>query len=152
MLQNARVTGFAVKTNIGGEGEVKLLVPRSPFHTKIRVNSCFNSLCNFFSWQIPFSFLTHFRPIFHFFIIFKIFSVKRGQFHIFQKSRGSFIPNITRNKHVITGESHQTKKHFLLKLISFNSGLLRISERAKYYQNNTVNGAMPVSINRVING
>ena len=55
--------------------------------------------------------------------------------------RGWFIPKIARNKHVITGESHQANKLFVLKLISFKSGQL---------QNNTVNGAMSISINCVI--
>ena len=40
------------------------------------------------------------------------------------------------------GQSHQTNKDFVLKLISFNSGQL---------QNNTVNGAMSITVNRVIN-
>ena len=43
-------------------------------------------------------------------------------------------------KHVITDLSHQTNKHFVLKLISFNSGQL---------QNNTGNGAMSITINHV---
>ena len=34
---------------------------------------------------------------------FEINRVKRGQFQIFQKSRGGFIPKIARNKHVIKG-------------------------------------------------
>ena len=55
--------------------------------------------------------------------------------------RGWFIPKFARNKHVITGESHQANKLFVLKLISFKSGQL---------QNNTVNGAMSISINCVI--
>ena len=32
------------------------------------------------------------------------------------------MPKIARTKHVITGSLHQTNKHFVLKLISFNSG------------------------------
>ena len=34
---------------------------------------------------------------------FEITGVKQGQFQIFQKWRGWFIPKIARNKHVITG-------------------------------------------------
>ena len=56
--------------------------------------------------------------------------MKRRQFQNFQKSRGLFIAKIARTKHVITGKSHQTNKHFVLRLISFNSGQLQISERA----------------------
>ena len=37
------------------------------------------------------------------FLNFEIVRVKRGQFQIFQKSRGWSIPKTTRNKHVITG-------------------------------------------------
>ena len=54
--------------------------------------------------------------------------VKQGQFQNFQKSRGWFIPKIARTKHVITGSSHQTNKHFGLKLIPFISGQLQITE------------------------
>ena len=43
---------------------------------------------------------------------------------------------------MIIGSLQQTLKHFLSKLISFNSGQL---------QKNTVNGAMSITINRVIN-
>ena len=76
---------------------------------------------------------------------FEIFRAKRGQFQNFQKSRGWFIPKIVQTmdaqtKHVITDLSHQTNKHFVLKLISFNSGQL---------QNNTGNGAMSITINHV---
>ena len=40
-----------------------------------------------------------------------------------------FIPKIPRNEHVVTGESHQTKKkHFVLKLIYLKNGQLQISE------------------------
>ena len=39
-------------------------------------------------------------------------------------------------------------QHYLSKLISFNSGQLQISEQL---QNNTVNVAKPITINRVIN-
>ena len=31
--------------------------------------------------------------------------------------------------HVVTGESHEINKHFVLKLTSFNSGQLQIIER-----------------------
>ena len=52
----------------------------------------------------------------------------RGRFGIkFQKSWGWFIPKIARNKHLFTGQSNQTNKHFLLKLISFNSVQWQIS-------------------------
>ena len=51
-------------------------------------------------------------------------------------------------KHVITGESHEANKHFVSKLIYFNSGQLKISERA--IVNNTVNGAVLITINLVI--
>ena len=49
-------------------------------------------------------------------------------------------PNQTCN-YLITGQSQQTNKHFVLKLISFDSGQL---------QNNTANGAMSNTINPVI--
>ena len=51
-------------------------------------------------------------------------------FENFQKSLGWFIPKIARAKHVVTGQSHQTNKHFVLKLKSFISGQLEINERA----------------------
>ena len=51
-----------------------------------------------------------------------ITQVNGRQFQNFQKSRGWFISKITSTKHVISGSSHQTNKHFVLKLISFNSG------------------------------
>ena len=50
-------------------------------------------------------------------------------------------------KHVITGQSHQIYKHFVLN-ISFNSGQL---QNRGPLQNNTVNDAMSIIINRVIN-
>ena len=37
---------------------------------------------------------------------------------------------IARTKHVVTGYSHQTNKHVVLKAIYFNSGQLQISEWA----------------------
>ena len=43
--------------------------------------------------------------------------------------------------------SHQTNKHFVLKLISFNSGQYQISGQL---QNNTVHGALSIAINRAI--
>ena len=53
-----------------------------------------------------------------------------------------------------TCESHQTNKHFVLKLIPYLRGQLQISEQAiqnrRQLQNNAVNGAMSVSINRGI--
>ena len=73
--------------------------------------------------------------------IIEITRVKRGQFLNVQKSREWFIPKTARTKHVITGQSDQTSKYFLLKLISFNSGQL---------QNNTDNGAMPFTSDHVI--
>ena len=48
-------------------------------------------------------------------------------------------------KDVVTGKSHQTNRHFVLKLISFNSGQLQIREWQS--QNN---GAMLITINRII--
>ena len=42
---------------------------------------------------------------------------------------------------------HQTNKDFVLKLILINSGQLQNSGKL---QNNTVNGAMSITINRVI--
>ena len=60
---------------------------------------------------------------------FEIAWIKRGQFQNFRKSRGWFIPKITRTKQVITGKLHQTNKYFVLN-ISFNSGQLQIRERA----------------------
>ena len=85
---------------------------------------------------------------------FKIARVKRGQFQNFQKSWGLFTPKIARTKLVITGSSHQTNKHFVLKLISFNSWQLQISERAITKQQaitkNCFNGVMSITINCLI--
>ena len=64
---------------------------------------------------------------------FEVARVKRGLFKNFRNSQGWFIPKITPTKPVITGWSHQTNKHFVLKVISFISGQL---------QNNTDKGAM----------
>ena len=50
-------------------------------------------------------------------------------------------PKNYRTKHVITGDSQQINKHFVLKLISFNSGQL---------QNNNDNGEKSIRINSVI--
>ena len=66
------------------------------------------------------------------FEIFELARVKRGQFQIFQKSRGWFIPKIARNKHVITGWSHQANKHFVLKLISFRSVQIANQQAGNY--------------------
>ena len=41
----------------------------------------------------------------------------------------SRVKRTARAKYVITGQSHQTSKHFVLKLMSFNSGQLQIRER-----------------------
>ena len=49
---------------------------------------------------------------------FEIARVKREQFQNFQKLRWWFIPKIVCTNHVITSKSHQTSKHFVLKLIS----------------------------------
>ena len=57
----------------------------------------------------------------------EITRVKREQFQNFQKSREWFISKIVRTKHMITGKSHQINKHFVLKLIFFNSGQLHTS-------------------------
>ena len=80
--------------------------------------------------------------------------VKRGQFQIFPKLRGWFIQKVTQNERVMTGQSHQTNKHFVLKLISFNSGQLQINKwQLKIsgpLQNNIINSAMSISVNRVI--
>ena len=73
---------------------------------------------------------------------FEIALVKRGQFQSFQKSRGRFNPKIARTKHVITGWSHQTNKHFVLKLTAFNSRQLQNSGKL---QNDTVNGSISIS-------
>ena len=51
---------------------------------------------------------------------FEVARVKRGQFQSFQKWLWWFILNIARTKHLVTGQSHQTNKHFVLKLMSFN--------------------------------
>ena len=48
-----------------------------------------------------------------------------------------------------------SNKHFLLEITSFNSGQLQISggqlQNSRQLQNNTVNGAMSITINRAIN-
>ena len=54
-------------------------------------------------------------------------------------------PKIVRTKHMVTGQFHQT---IVLKIISFNSGQLEIRERAII--NNSVNGTMLITMNRVI--
>ena len=50
-------------------------------------------------------------------------------------------------KHVIIGWSHQTNKHFVLKLILFNSEQLQNNWQL---QNNSVNGAVLITMSRVI--
>ena len=74
------------------------------------------------------------------FQIFENAQVKQGQFQNFQESRGWFIPNIARSKHVVIFQSQKTNKHFVSKLVFFNSGQLQISERAvtKRWTNNKV--------------
>ena len=65
---------------------------------------------------------------------FEFAQAKRGQFQNFRKSLGkSLEPNMLPVNHI-------TNKHFVLKLISFNSGQLQISERQ--LQNKSVNDAM----------
>ena len=49
---------------------------------------------------------------------------------------------------MITGKSHQTDKHFVLKLISLTVGNYKSVSRQ--LQNYTVNGAMSITINRLI--
>ena len=61
---------------------------------------------------------------------FEIARAKQEQFQNFQKPRGWFISRTAQTKHVITGYSYQTKKHFVLKAISFKCKQLQISERA----------------------
>ena len=56
----------------------------------------------------------------------EISRVKRGKFQI---TRVIYRKNC-RTKHVVTGQSQQTNKHFVVKLIAFNSGQLQISKRA----------------------
>ena len=65
-----------------------------------------------------------------------------GNFKIFKNTVGQFITNRP-------PKSHQTNKHFGLKLISFNSGQLRNNGQL---QNNSVNGAMLISMNPMIMG
>ena len=64
---------------------------------------------------------------------FDIARVKREQFQIFQKSRGWFIPKIAWTKHVIT--RNHTKP----------------TNEQNNLQDNTVNGAMSISVIRVVN-
>ena len=49
---------------------------------------------------------------------------------------------------MITGKSHQTDKHFVLKLISLTVGNYKSVSRQ--LQNYTVNGGMSITINRLI--
>ena len=49
---------------------------------------------------------------------------------------------------MITGKSHQTDKHFVMKLISLTVGNYKSVSRQ--LQNYTVNGAMSITINRLI--
>ena len=49
---------------------------------------------------------------------------------------------------MITGKSHQTDKHFVLKLISLTVGNYKLVSRQ--LQNYTVNFAMSITINRLI--
>ena len=87
---------------------------------------------------------------------FEIARVKRGKFQNFQKSRGVIYPqnrpNQTWDYWLIT-LNQQTL--FVLKLIYFNGEQLQIRKRAitKQWrlQNNSINGAMSITINRVIN-
>ena len=78
---------------------------------------------------------------------FEIARVKQVQFQNLQKSRAWFIPKIAWSKHMVTGQSYQANKHFVLKLISFNIGWLQNSGQL---QNNSVNGAILIITNHVI--
>ena len=62
-----------------------------------------------------------------------------------KKSWDWFIPKIARTEHVIAGLSHQTNKHFVLKLTADN-----YKSASGQLQNNTVYGAMSITINCVI--
>ena len=50
---------------------------------------------------------------------------------------------------MINGSSHQTNKHFVLKLISFNKG--RYKSASGQLENNSVNGAVIIIMNCMIN-
>ena len=86
---------------------------------------------------------------------FEIAQVKQEQFQNFQKPRGWFILKISRTKHVINGSSHQTNKHFVLKLISFNKGRYKSAsgqlQNRGQLENNSVNGAVIIIMNCMIN-
>ena len=51
-------------------------------------------------------------------------------FEIAWVKRRWFIPKIAQTKHVVAGYHIKAKKHFVLKVISINSGELQISKRA----------------------
>ena len=84
--------------------------------------------------------------------ILKLLGWNEGNSKNFKKSW--LIPKTARNKQAVTGWSNQTNKDFTLKLTSFNSGNYKWAkgqlEKNKQLRNNTVNGAMSITINRVI--
>ena len=80
---------------------------------------------------------------------FEIPWVKQGQFQIFQKSQGWFIPKIAWNKHVIIGQSHQTNNRYLLRAGNCKSASGKL-ENSRQLQNSTVNDAVSISTNRMI--
>ena len=88
------------------------------------------------------------------FLNFEIVRVKRGQFQIFQKSRGWLIPKTTRNKHVFTGINTKPANNlywnwYLLRAGNYKSASRKL-QNSEQLKNDNVNGAMSVSINRVI--
>ena len=79
---------------------------------------------------------------------FEVAWVKREQLQNFQKSRKRFIASIAQAKHLITGWSHQVKRHFGLKLISLTVG--NYKSASGQLQKNTVNSAISITVNSVI--
>ena len=59
------------------------------------------------------------------------------------------MPKSAQNKHAITGQSQQTNKHFVLKLISLTVD--KYKSTSGQLKNNTVNCAMLITINHMIN-
>ena len=71
----------------------------------------------------------------------------QGIFKIFKNHKGD-LSQISPEPNVVTGQSHQTNKCFILKLISFNSRPLQISERP--VKNKSVDGAVLITILKVL--
>ena len=81
---------------------------------------------------------------------FGIARVNRGQFQYFEKSRGSFIPKIARPKHLVLVNHSKPISTLYWNQHLFNSGQFNYKSAMGQLQNNSVNGAMLITINCVI--